>query len=609
MLAMGLDAATLDADAAGKNDRILAQGEEQDKLQNEPPEVAGKWSPMNPMPKAEWEEAKGKREEWDKLNNARGNYHETVQNPFNPKDKFGNTLDKDEYGNFVAPSRWEGELDEPPPPPPGMLPPPTDNGTGQRVADSDNPEAIASGRALPASVRGPSGPRGPAPLSPDRQYEKELRGYQEQMHSAAELEQHGIQKQIEGREQGARDLATAQVLRDDEEKKNKDEIDAQQAILNQEARQRADARLQKAEKVRAMNVDPQKWYKKRGTAGYILAALASGFGAFGANMPHSGGKNFAQDILNKSMNDEIEAQKSDIEQAQKDLDSQVAEDDKEYARGQHKIASMNSAKLEFWNHATAQIQSVMARTEDQAKLAGMEGVLAYSQKQQIEADKAFSEHYREVGNHELAQQQAARAAAGAQEKKDKDRIYDLSAKLLTDPNAQITEEAAKRGISREQMALMSATALVRHDSRGAGLVNVAPAGAAGKLTEDQQNVRATDEFNSQIADIKKSPIITGTGLGTAALATLPQRVAPGANREQTELDAINTRMLQAIGKVAKDADGKPNKEMIQRIEKTYAIHLGEPPEQKIAKLTAVQDIYNSLARQQGAANAPLSTKK
>lgn len=128
-------------------------------------------------------------------------------------------------------------------------------------------------------------------------------------------------------------------------------------------------------------------------------------------------------------------------------------------------------------------------------------------------------------------------------------------------------------------------------------------GANKELKETQT---ATDEFNKQMDALANHPVIVGSGLGTAAGAKLPARLAPESNDAQQQLEAINTRNLQAIGKVAKDADGKPNKEMIKKIEERFEIHLSDPPAIKQQKLQGVRDVYNALARQQGAKSPALS---
>jgi len=144
---------------------------------------------------------------------------------------------------------------------------------------------------------------------------------------------------------------------------------------------------------------------------------------------------------------------------------------------------------------------------------------------------------------------------------------------------------------------------------GAGAFAGGVKGAGGNMTpeqrgkiaqERQQTQTASDEFNTQMDNLQKHPVILGSGLSDAAFANLPQRVAPASNDAQQQLEAINTQMLQAVGKVAKDADGKPNKVMIEKIEKRFELHLSDTPQQKQQKIAGVRSVYNALAREQGA---------
>ncbi len=145
----------------------------------------------------------------------------------------------------------------------------------------------------------------------------------------------------------------------------------------------------------------------------------------------------------------------------------------------------------------------------------------------------------------------------------------------------------------------------------------AKAGEVGGMTKEQrgkiaqerfETQTASDEFNRQIEALKVHPVITGTGLSDAALSHLPQRVAPKSTGAKQQLEGISVQMLQSIGKVAKDADGKPNKEMIKELKETFGPHLGDSPEIKQEKLKGLQSAVNALARQQGATapepNAP-----
>lgn len=148
---------------------------------------------------------------------------------------------------------------------------------------------------------------------------------------------------------------------------------------------------------------------------------------------------------------------------------------------------------------------------------------------------------------------------------------------------------------------------------GSAPIGLAEAGGAkdgggGEMTREQrgkiamereQATTASVQFNKLVDSLKSHPVITGSGMTEAALSNLPQRVAPESNDAQQQLEAINTQMLQAIGKVAKDADGKPNKVMIDKLEKRFEIHLGDSPRMKQQKLTGSRDAVNALARGEG----------
>jgi hypothetical protein len=63
---------------------------------------------------------------------------------------------------------------------------------------------------------------------------------------------------------------------------------------------------------KSAEVDPDRLFKKKGTGSKILAALAAGLGAYASAM--TGTKNFALDIINSAIDDDIDAQKTEIAQ-------------------------------------------------------------------------------------------------------------------------------------------------------------------------------------------------------------------------------------------------------------------------------------------------------
>lgn len=93
--------------------------------------------------------------------------------------------------------------------------------------------------------------------------------------------------------------------------------------FSQEREERLKLQKQREEKLRnevtaatnefkSSQVDPERFFNKKGTASKILAALAAGIGAYASAM--SGTRNFALEIINQAISDDIEAQKVSIAQ-------------------------------------------------------------------------------------------------------------------------------------------------------------------------------------------------------------------------------------------------------------------------------------------------------
>jgi hypothetical protein len=63
---------------------------------------------------------------------------------------------------------------------------------------------------------------------------------------------------------------------------------------------------------KSARVDPERFFNKKGTGAKILAALAAGLGAYAAAM--TGTRNFALEVIDQAISDDIEAQKAEIAQ-------------------------------------------------------------------------------------------------------------------------------------------------------------------------------------------------------------------------------------------------------------------------------------------------------
>jgi hypothetical protein len=128
----------------------------------------------------------------------------------------------------------------------------------------------------------------------------------------------------------------------------------------------------------------------------------------------------------------------------------------------------------------------------------------------------------------------------------------------------------------------------------------------GKIAMDRsQEQIASDEFNAQIDALLKDPVINKPSLGIRGSLPGAQRHSPQDASDKQHLAAMSLRLTQAAGKVAKDADGKPNIAMMKKIEDTLSPELGETPAMRRQKLNDARDEVNGMARQQGVqASAP-----
>ena len=124
----------------------------------------------------------------------------------------------------------------------------------------------------------------------------------------------------------------------------------------------------------------------------------------------------------------------------------------------------------------------------------------------------------------------------------------------------------------------------------------------GKVTMERQEAQhVSDSFNAQIDAMKKHPALDNLGVDTGALSHLGQRVAPGSSKTVQDLNELNTAIINAIGKVAKDAEGKPNVLMMERYEHRFSIEPTDTKEIALQKLEGARNVVNRLAQQQGAA--------
>lgn len=167
-----------------------------------------------------------------------------------------------------------------------------------------------------------------------------------------------------------------------------------QQMAVQEAMGKLDKQINE---VREMKIDPDRFYKRLGTGGTILAAIAGAMGTFGATL--GGGQNAALAIINNAIDRDIEAQRSEI-QSKKDG---VVLDQNALARMQSvyqdEIQALNAAKMMMLENAKLKVQSLAQQTSNQTakqNAAQLIGQLdtemgKYMAEFQIKAQKAAAE--------------------------------------------------------------------------------------------------------------------------------------------------------------------------------------------------------------------------
>lgn len=122
---------------------------------------------------------------------------------------------------------------------------------------------------------------------------------------------------------------------------------------------------------RSMTIDPEGWYHDRGVGGTITAALAIGMGAFGSGL--TGGSNQALDIINDSIDRDLEAQAQAIDSAWRGADAEGNLLDllsQEFDSREAALAAARAAMLEEVANEAA--ERAAALSGDEAGLAAAE---------------------------------------------------------------------------------------------------------------------------------------------------------------------------------------------------------------------------------------------
>ena len=389
--------------------------------------------------------------------------------------------------------------------------------------------------------------------------------------------------------------AGTQLEQDAQRQKAKADFDGEQLAMR---RERIDAMADQVSKMAKVN--PDQYWEDKGALNRISTGLALALGAFSSAF--NGTRNHVLDSINKGVDDNIAVQKDAYNRANGQLDDQ---------RNLYSMA-MQATGNPVEAQALARnmlIDSIKMKADAQATAAGSQTHIANAARLGTQLDKLKAED--DIKMHNYVQ---ARDVGGGPTGPKPEELVKMA--------ADYQKEAATNGHNiTEQQALDHARALW-YGGHGMAVHGSGPAVAkdsgatpggmtkeqAGLVAKDHLEVqRGTDEFNSQMDNLAKSPVLDQIGWDTALLQHGGQRIAPASTKTVQSLKEINTQTLQAVGKVAKDADGKPNKEMIAKIEERFEIHPGDTKEVALQKIQGVRQVYNALARQQGA-SAPEPNK-
>jgi hypothetical protein len=135
-----------------------------------------------------------------------------------------------------------------------------------------------------------------------------------------------------------------------------------------------------SEEYNAMTVDPDRFFTKRGTGAKILAGIAAGLGAYAASM--TGTKNFALEIINKAIDDDIEAQKAEIAKTAGSITEQRNLLNDMIRKGMNDAEAESATRAIMLQRARQMLEERMAKiTKEDAKQRG--GIL----QQQIRNDE------------------------------------------------------------------------------------------------------------------------------------------------------------------------------------------------------------------------------
>jgi hypothetical protein len=314
----------------------------------------------------------------------------------------------------------------------------------------------------------------------------------------------------------------------------------------------------RAAAIRQEEQNPPNWFKERGTAGSILAAISMAAGAFAAAMPHTNNNtNQAADIINKSIDREAHAHEKKIDGMWKDLNFKAGESEKQYVHDQYFINQERQTKLEKYSHAMAMVDSQIQSTNNQSAIEGLTGLKTQLGLQVQKLNEEGVDQRLQVALYKQKQAQAG-AAANPYSGQNATKAYLEYVKHTMEQNSSHPDHQADVMPENEWIRVY----------QGQGH----QAGAAGPSAEFGAGVENVGRAGTQASQ---------ANVGDWILSNLPSFMAPGANMAMQHQQQYNAGILPAATRLLGDRMQDP---AVQKQIEAFRLNVTDPDSVKADKI-------------------------
>lgn len=144
--------------------------------------------------------------------------------------------------------------------------------------------------------------------------------------------------------------------------------------------------------LKSAKIDPGAFWQSRTTSQKISLALASGMGAFAATM--RGGRNFAQEIIDKAVDDDVKAQIANIDKKRADLTDGQKLYKQILDKTGDKIAAADALRLAAHSAVDSQLAEAQQTAKSEQALSRVQELRGRYELQRLEQEAALSERMR-----------------------------------------------------------------------------------------------------------------------------------------------------------------------------------------------------------------------